>query len=897
MTFSSRFGRLARYNILVPIAVLAAVAAASSPALAQPIVVNNPDNDGVELTLTENALTNNSDITNGPGDTVVYGDDPVDFITNNAGATITGDGNSAIGIDDNIGTLTNDGTITTDENNAIGVSGIITTFINRGTITTTDATSANAVGTNGGFGSFFNGSAGIITSPDTAIGTNGSITSFENAGTITGGTGAGLFVNGTIGTFLNSGTMSGSTAAEADDGGTTFTNTSTGVLTGTNGNGFQTQGDFTTFTNAGTISGTDAGVAFNNGSGVANFTNSGNISGANDPAVKVDGNVGTFANSGTLTSGTGWTTLFFGGSLASFVNSKDITNTGTGNAIEVDGGAVDIFSNAGSIVGGTGGAPAIGFFNGATVDSFTNSGTIVSPDGRGIVFDGAVQTFNNAAGGSITGFQNGVTFNNGVVDATNAGSIISTAATGQMGVRIDGGGLFTNSGLIEGAGGVHFNGAAGTLVNSGTIRQTDPSNVAVGFFTGGGAADTLRILTGSQIFGRVDFDNDGADTFDFASFYGTTVLEVNGFGGDDTLVAGDRPYAWLAPNIIAIIDPTGNTSIGPTTAATLVAVRDILGQQLGGLPLGGLGGDDVLNYAPQRQPTGAEAATAVLSDLDVGGDATGGNGVTIWGQTFGGFSNDTSPVNLATLYGGIVAGTHVELMEGTTLGGLASYAHSNFTVAGGQHTIASDTGVVGLYGQHDAGVVTVDFSLLGGGSGHSSSRQVVNLGVLETATANFSSWYVSPGIGVSIPVLETSDSEIRVAVSTSYIHGEVSGYNETTPTSTVAVGALPIRVWEGRVEVNGATIVGQTEHGNVTVNGRMGLFAQSNMGGSTLPFTTGGATINYVDPGSTGYGLYAGAGITADIASGVEVSASVNGSARSDGLLSGGGAVGLSGDF
>lgn len=903
MAFCRVFGRLARYNVYMPVALLAGIAAAaSSPVLAQTIVVDLPDNDGVNLTPPHDSLINNSAISNLPGNTAVGGNDPVDFITNNTGATITGDGNNAVGIDNDIATLTNDGSITTDTNNAVGASGVIGSFINRGVITSTDATMASAVGTNGGFGTFFNGTTGVITGTDTGVGTGGNITGFENAGTITGGSGAGLFVNGIIGSFLNSGTISGSTGAEANGGVTTFYNTGTGVITGTNGHGFQTQGDIASFTNAGTIGGTNTGVAFNNGSGVGTFINSGEISGDNNPAVKVEGHAGVFTNSGTMTSGAVWTTVYFGGDVDSFNNSNEITNTGTGHAIDVNGGAIDIFMNSGTITGGTGGAAAIGFFNGATVNTFTNSGAIFSPDGRAVYFNGPVQTFSNAAGGSIKGFQNGVTFNAGIVNGMNAGSIVSTAPANEIGVRIDGGGTFTNSGLIEGASGILFlqaPGTGGTLVNSGTIRQTNPSHSAIGFFQNASGDDTLQILTGSEIYGRVDFDNSGADTFDFAGFYGTTVLEVNGFdpNGDDTIVSGDRPYAWLAPNIIAIIDPSGNTSIGPTTAATLVAVRDLLGQQLGGLALNGLGSNDVLNYAPQRQATGAEAATAVLSDLDVGDVSDGGNGVEIWGQAFGGFSQDQAPVDLSNVYGGIVLGTHVELMEGTKVGGLASYARSNYDVANGQHTIISDTGLVGLYGQHDAGVVEVDFSLIGGGSHHSSSRQVVNLGVLETATANFSSWFISPSAGISIPVLQTEDGELRVAASTSYVHGEVSGYDEVTPTATVTVGAVPIRVWDGRLELNGAKVAGHTEHGEVTVNGKVGVFAQANMGGSALPFTAGGVTTNYVIPNSTGYGVYAGAGLTADIGAGAELGASVNGSARSDGLLSGGVSVSVSGAF
>ena len=71
---------LAAYNILTPVALLAL----AGPAFAATVVVNSPDNNGVQLrNAVDNALENNSAISNaaGPG---VTSNDPVVFIRNNA---------------------------------------------------------------------------------------------------------------------------------------------------------------------------------------------------------------------------------------------------------------------------------------------------------------------------------------------------------------------------------------------------------------------------------------------------------------------------------------------------------------------------------------------------------------------------------------------------------------------------------------------------------------------------------------------------------------------------------------------------------------------------------------------------------------------------------------------
>jgi len=896
----------ARAALLTSVSALALFA---MPALGATVTVNAPVNTGVSLDATDNALINNSAISNtgNNNNAGVFSSDPVLSILNNAGASIVATGANAPGvyIDNTIGSFTNYGTISTERFSAVGASGFITTFLNAGTITSTDPAGNNGVGAQAGFGTFTNTSGGTITGSRNGVTTDGNTTSFNNAGTIIGqaGTGVGFFSGAGVGTFTNSGTIRGldGGGVEVDGLVSSFANLAGGTISGDNsGNdaaGVNFNGAVTSFSNAGAITGEGNAVNFN--ANVGSFANSGTLTGGQFNAVRFAQDVTTFANTGTITAQPNSAGVGVDGNAGTIFNSGVIsggdagfnlsnaatsfTNSGTVSGIFHafrSGLGVGTFNNSGSLSATSGTSVEI---NGP-VTSFTNSGSISAANDRGVDISGNVSSFTNT--GTITSSANGVSFGGNVADFNNSGSIIATAASGQFGVRVDGLGILTNSGLIQGAEGIHFNGNnANVFTNSGTIRGTDGD--AIVFNSGN---ELLKILTGSQIYGNVQFGG-GSDTFDFSAYYGTTVLSVPGL---ETVVAGDRLYAFVAPNTIAIYDPTGASSIDDIQVPVAGAIRNILDNAIAD-PASALDGETLINgYVAQPKSTAAtDATTAVLSNLDIA-DPTG---ATAWASTFGGFSQDKSPVDLSNTYGGIVAGTHAALGSGTTIGGLAAYSRGSFVVANGAQTIASDTGILGVYGETDLGVVTIDYSLLGGASAHSSSRQVVALGVLQTARANFSSWFLSPEIGVELPLLASAEGELNVKASASYLGGGVSAYTETTPGGSVSVGAMGIGVWQGEIELNGSRIISSNEHGDVVLEGKVGLLAQANAGTSNIPVNILGTTVAYSAPGTSSYGAFVGASITAPLTDIVTLSAGVDGSVRTDGTTAASANVGLSADF
>ena len=892
------------------------------------------------------SLTNSGSITNNGAPAVGYpgpNTGTVVFILNNETGTIQATGGWGIGIDGSLGSFENHGAVSTDTDAALGVGGNLGTFVNTGTMVTTDGAGVGVNGTvgtftnsgtitgandpaavfNGAVGSFTNSgtlqsatgwtttffgdgvtsfdNSGTILNTSTGRGVevdldNGAIGTFVNSGTITGGAGrqgVGLFGNAfSVGTFDNSGTITGNanTAVAIDAAVGTFTNS--GILTGGNWDAVFVGKGVTSFVNTATgiiqnvnHNGNGGnGVGFNtdmvNGGQVVAFENHGMIKA--DPASNEGVGVGFFDNgNGTFT-------------VSSFVNTGTIS--GTGNGVGGNGG-FGTFTNSGTIQGGQwsgiwADGPVGTFSNSGTISSvqdhganfndtvgtFTNSGTILGPQARGVEFDGFVTSFSNS--GTIDSFQNGVSFGGGFGTASNSGTIISRAANGEIGVRIDEpGGTFTNTGTIEGPAAVVYilnTTGPNTLVNAGTLRGTDGG--AVWFDNGD---DLLRLETGSQIFGDVGFGG-GDDTIDVSGFSGNTLLRVYGL---ENVVPGDRLVHFDQPNdLLAVIEPAGVTQPAQLVTTALAGqVHNIVGPVLNSV---GAGADDAvepLGYMPVALQTAADLAIVEPPA-----------GPRIWTTAIGGGSTDSNPVNISSLYGALVAGTHAELAGNTTLGALVGVGRGRVDIGSSNHIVDSTTGLAGLYGRHSAGIVDLDFSLLAGVSGHQSSRQVVALGGLETARADYASWFVAPALGIAVPVLQTDTGEVDLVGRVSYVGGNVAGYTETGSSLNLTVGNQAIGLLDARLGLDSTFNV---DGSNTVLNANAGLFAQSNLGDTTVPVTFLGQTQNTAVAGSTEFGLYGGIGLTAHVSPSVTLTAGADAQWHFSGQVSGAVRAGLSAGF
>ena len=610
---------------------------------------------------------------------------------------------------------------------------------------------------------------------------DGTVGTFNNSGTIKSNDSYGVYINDTVGSFTNSGTISAyNSAVYIDSDVTNFTNS--GTLTSQFDYGVDISGDVSgSFINSGKIDGYNYGVYIDGT--VGSFNNSGTINGRFDTGAYLNGDVATFTNSGTISAGE-YYGVYIGGNVGTFTNSGTITNAYEDEAVYISG-TVGTFTNSGNIISNA--SEAVYF--GSHVGAFTNSGTITASESTAVYFGkGGVGSFTNS--GTITG-------------AADEYGVYSRGVVGS----------FTNSGTISGKTGVYFaNSASVNLINSGTIIGN--GGTAVRF---GSGDDTLTLKTGANFIGGVNFGG-GNDMLDISGFHGSMTLEEFGTLPGGNVVTGSNLYAQSATQV-AIVD-TGAIQNAARSISDLVGgVSDLIDVEAG--VVGDSGPDSALSgYAPMHKPTLAEAATT--SVLVAPTDRK------VWAAAIGGGSKVTDGQDVQDMYGALVAGTHAELMKGTTLGVLGGYVRSSLDIGNGNQKVTSDTGIIGGYGETDLGNMRLFYDLIGGVSTNSSSRIVSTMGGSETARATFAGWFIAPEVGLSIPVLKVSNGDFNVAGKIGYIGGGMAAYTETGSSQDMSVAAQTIGLLNTSLELNSKMQVGSAGTGPMFLKGMVGVFTQTN---------------------------------------------------------------------
>lgn len=505
------------------------------------------------------------------------------------------------------------------------------------------------------------------------------------------------------------------------------------------------------------------------GGTLANLSNAGVIEGVAGSAVVTSG-VDGFANlNGARITGSD-DGLHISGLLSNSTNDGLIRGF-TDNGILVDVTGIDNFHNLsnGSIIGGIDddGISVVG-----NVFNSSNAGFISAYNGI-YVIGGDIEGFINFSSGLIRGEAYGVFVGSGnVVNLSNHGTIEAsgTDVAGQTAVHAEANIInLVNTGTIDstredgGAGGSDFAIRAREqimgITNSGKILASlDAGSYAIqeeGFF-GGGGETVLTLLPGSVIQGNILLHGGGADEDTLVVGKGLNLAttfesQLPNVDADGALVAADA-----ATGLVAVVDTSVLAAQDNALSQVTGAISNAIGKQSG-----------------REQRNGEQ---------------------DWWLEGLGGFSQNTADGLADTnhFFGGAIAGTDIVLGGDTRFGIFGGMVVSAIetSVANGNR-LNSNSYFGGGYSRFDADAFYANFGLTAGVVANSSTRTVANnlvLGGLETARADYNTYFVTPEVTIGTEVMSTEDYALEPSLRLRYGLLHSSGYQETG-----SVGHLTLR--------------------------------------------------------------------------------------------------------
>ena len=523
-----------------------------------------------------------------------------------------------------------------------------------------------------------------------------------------------------------------------------------GFLNVTSAAAVQLSGDNTTITNNGTINVTGAGVEAILQGGNATIINNGTI---NADSLLAGDDAGTQA------------TLFLSGANNVVINNGSINTSGKQSDAVDNRGDFLIFTNNGSIT--TTGVSSEAFFVRGDNSVYNNLGLIdtLGDNADGILSSGDNDVFNNS-GTIITRGDSaaGIFYNGTSATITNSGTI-RTKGTSSAGVLSNGSVTISNSGLIS--------------AEESATQSINGSN----------NADTLNLLSGSQIIGIIDLDN------------GTDIVNISGANNSSTLTLTDvetinllNGNGLLVGDVATVVDPTGQSVRSAVLGTTTFAVHNVVNQRLAH--------NEVLK--PIQVATSELTSGMVFQE----------RAPQLWGSALGEMrERDLEGIALGYdhNYVGFTGGYEASFYK-ARIGLLGGFIRSTVKTTGDRfgrlRSVDTDTDsfFAGAYSQYFLGGINLTTTLMAGYGDHENDRAVVdNLNGFETAQADFSSLFISPSLTLSSVYRVGTQVELRPSVTFAYSAGWYDDYAESgTTRSDLVIDDRNVHALTGQLQLAAA---------------------------------------------------------------------------------------------
>ena len=343
---------------------------------------------------------------------------------------------------------------------------------------------------------------------------------------------------------------------------------------------------------------------------------------------------------------------------------------------------------------------------------------------------------------------------------------------------------------------------------------------------------------------------------------------VNVFGGAPFVIFG---------NTVAVLDPTSFSIADKNIADFSHAISSMVTSRLNN-PVPMSGGSTPIGFAPSGNVAVdmARDAFAGISSLNYAStdrvlfsnpNVTAVDGTSVWAQGFAGqrIQDADAPTlrSINNFYGGMM-GIDKTFRPGLRLGGLLGAGAINSTIDLNSGGTKSDIVFGGLYGRYAMNRSFVDFALLGGHSSNDLRRNMANNlvpGGLETATASYNGWFISPEIAYGVKMPVGTNLTLTPTARVRYLAAGFGGYQEIGSTTNLTVASRTSHNFEERGEVMLTHTSDPNPAQRMQISGTLGLLAYQRAGDTTVNTILLGQNLPFATPGKNDvFGGYAGMG-------------------------------------